>query len=297
MTTQGESTAVIETAATDVARIFDIQRLSIHDGPGIRTTVFFKGCLLHCAWCQNPESIDRAKQLLIDSSRCIGCGTCAKVCSHRDGCIACGSCADVCPVAARRIAGRDIRVEQLLKEIIRDKAFYAGGGVTFGGGEPLLQWPFVKELARALRREGIHTAIDTSGYTSAEIREQVPSEIDLAIVDLKLIDNKKHKCWTGRSNAPILNSIRHWADKMPERLWISLPVIPGVHDKSEIDAIADFIESLPNKVPVRLIPYSRFGESKYGQLGKEVPAFEGNTDALMEYAGKRVSAKKMNISI
>ncbi len=268
----------------ETARIFDVQRLTIHDGPGLRTTVFFKGCPLACTWCQNPESISPQPEILFDQTRCIGCGACQPPQCGRSLCRGCGDCAEVCPTGARSLAGQEIRIPDLLDRLLRDQAFYAnGGGVTFSGGEPLAQWPAIRKLAHSLRAHGVHIALDTSGVASEEIHTQVLEEIDLIIVDLKLMDPDKHRQWTGQGNARILSAIQYWNRHIPERLWISLPLIPGVHTEDDIRDSVAFLSGLPNAVQVRLIPWHPLGYSKYEQLSRQAPQFSGDVNALTAF--------------
>ena len=273
-------------------QVFDVQRFSIHDGPGIRTTVFFKGCPLSCLWCQNPESLSPEPQLALYPEHCLGCGQCVQACPETQAangraprpatCRVCGRCVAVCPAGARRIIGWAASLEELLKLALRDRPFYGGcGGVTLGGGEPLAQWDFARALADRLRAEGVHVALDTACAAGAEIIADVPGHVDLVLADLKLLSPGPHRRWTGADNAEMLEAIRLWSRQMPARLWISLPLVPGVHDEAEIARMAEFAASLPGKPPVRLLPYHRFGDSKYRALGLPAPDF---SDAVQELA-------------
>ena len=284
--------------ATSTVRVFDIQRFSVHDGPGIRTTVFLKGCPLRCRWCQNPESMAPGPELLFYPDLCAGCGACAEACPRWDetvgpvarpeACSACGACAEVCPTGARRIAGREMSPDAVVEAGMRDVPFYGEqGGVTFGGGEPLLQWSGLSRIAQRLRSRGVHVAVDTSGFVSPAVVEAVSAAVDLVLVDLKLMTPEKHRAWTGRDNARILHAIRMWSAAMPGQVWVTTPVIPGVHDARELEHIAVFIAGL-NPVPAtRLIPYHRLGESKYRALGLNPPAFSGDVEDLMA-AGREI---------
>jgi pyruvate formate lyase activating enzyme len=297
------------------AWIFDIQRFSVHDGPGIRTTVFFQGCPLRCEWCQNPESQVAARQLLLYGDLCLSCGACAQVCPTLDGqsrdassysetghllrsstCTVCGRCADVCPAAARRIAGRQAEVDEIVDLALRDRSFYGDqGGVTLGGGEPLGQWAFARALAVRLHDEGVHVAIDTACLAGREVIQSVPEHVDLVLADLKLVTSEAHRRWTGANNAPILGTIRAWSRAMPGRLWISVPLIPGVQDETELDLMAEFIQSLDPSPPVRLIPYHRLGDAKYTALGRAIPAFPGSVEDLVERARAAFSRRGLHI--
>jgi pyruvate formate lyase activating enzyme len=281
------------TETGQTARIFDIQRFSIHDGPGIRTTVFFKGCPLRCAWCQNPESWSAEPQLMLYPDRCIGCGACAEVCPEavegappgRPGtCRDCGACADVCPTQARRLAGSELPLEEIARQALRDRPFYGEeGGVTLGGGEPLAQWEAAFSLAGRIRAKGVHVALDTSCTAQASVLSAVPSHFDLVLADLKAVSDGLHARWTGRGNAETLVALRLWAAAMPGRLWVSIPVIPGVQDEAELGRIAGFAASLEPTPPVRVLPCHRLGESKYRALGVAPPAF-GSGDGLADAA-------------
>lgn len=276
-------------------RVFDIQRFSVHDGPGIRTTVFLKGCPLHCVWCQNPESIRPVPHLLLYPDLCVACGACSDVCPAVDGgdgcvsrpaaCRVCGACAEVCPTEARRLVGRTMAPEDVVAAGLRDQAFYGpSGGVTFGGGEPLAQWDAVRAMAEQLRAGGVHVAVDTSGYVDARVVEAVPDVVDLVLVDLKLRTPVIHRRWTGVDNAPILDAIRTWSQTMVGRLWVTTPVIPGVQDAAELEAMAAFLADLAPSPSVRLIPYHRLGDSKYAALGRAAPEFPGDVEALLAQA-------------
>jgi pyruvate formate lyase activating enzyme len=262
--------------------VFDIQRSSTHDGPGIRTTIFFKGCPLRCSWCQNPESIAPHRQLLVDANRCIGCEACRKRCDLITGsakaetCRDCGDCAEACPSGARTMAGELRSVERLVEAVERDRAYYGGnGGVTFCGGEPLQQWGAVRELARMLRDRGLHVALDTCALASKPVLDEVPGCVDLIIADLKCVSPDRHRRWTGADNRSILEAIRCWNERVPNRLWISLPVIPEVHDEEEIEKEVSFLLSLAHLPTVRVVPFQRMGYSKYRQLGLEEPRIHG----------------------
>jgi len=277
--------------------VFDVQRFSVHDGPGIRTTVFFQGCPLRCGWCQNPESFAAGQRLMLYRDLCMGCDACRRVCPrglagplsgdglHDQDCERCGRCAAACPTAARRTAGRETGVEEILERVLLDRPFYGEeGGVTLGGGEPLSQWRFVGELAERLRGLGVHVALDTSGAAPREVVEEVPGRVDLVIADLKLVTPDRHRQWTGQDNAGIVAAIRYWDREMPGRLWVSVPVVPEVQEEAEIEKIAAFLSGLENGPPVRLIPFSRFGESKHEALGREGRVFAGEVENLVEKA-------------
>jgi len=235
------------------ARVLNIQRMSTEDGPGIRTTVFFKGCPLACSWCHNPESIDHRPQIIWQEWRCIGCRECVEACPSRaisfddDGahtdlklCKACGTCADECPTTARQLLGRRWGLEDLVAEVVKDRAFFesSGGGVTCSGGEPGLQGAFIASFLERLRQLGIHSAVDTCGLVGTQVLRAMARSADLVLFDLKLADAEQHRRQTGQSNQRILANLRELARQMregggPRALWIRTPLIPGVTASAE----------------------------------------------------------------
>ncbi len=266
--------------------IYNIQRYSTHDGPGIRTTVFMKGCPLACWWCHNPEGRDIEPDHSIVASRCIGCGECVDACPEGaalltpDGptvdlnhCIHCGACAEACPTEARSFIGREISVDELLLEVGKDRVFYeeSGGGVTFSGGEPLMQLDFLLAALEACREQCHHTVVDTSGSASTAVLEQVAAHADLLLFDLKHMDDAVHRRYVGASNTRILENLTLLA-KMGQDVWVRLPLIPGVNDDEQnIDATAAFLASLEKQYPLHLLPYHRVGSDKYRRMGKQYP--------------------------
>jgi pyruvate formate lyase activating enzyme len=255
--------------------IFNIQRFSIHDGPGIRTTVFLKGCPATCWWCHNPESQSVHPEIMVREGRCLRCGACAEVCPdglHRAAvcCLHCGRCAEACPTGARLLAGTRMGVDEVLAEALRDSVFYreSGGGVTFSGGEPLLQFPFLEELLRACREAGVHTAVDTCGFAPWDRLLAVAAQTDLFLFDLKSMNPERHYSATGVPNGPILENLKALAAVHGD-IRIRIPVIPGFNDDPEsLEALARMAASLPELPPVSLLPYNQLGFEKSARLGR-----------------------------
>ena len=250
--------------------LFDVGRNSYVDGPGIRTTVFFKGCNLHCAWCHNPESQSPEPQMLFYRSRCTGCGRCREKCPQElKDCDLCGKCALYCPHDAREICGRRYTVEEVLREVEKDRAFYeaSGGGVTFSGGECMLQIDFLEELLRECKKNGIHTAVDTAGQVPFERFERILPHTDLILYDVKCYDSEKHRKYTGVGNELILENLARLLSS-GKKLWVRIPVIPSVNDsESEMFAIRRFFDVHGYPERIELLPYHAMGEHKYEALG------------------------------
>ena len=261
--------------------IFDIQRYSIHDGPGIRTLVFMKGCPLTCLWCCNPESQDLAQEIMVTPNKCIGCGHCVEVCLTgaarekdprvaRPICTVCGRCIEACPSCARQIVGRSMTINEVIEEIQKDTLFYqnSGGGVTVTGGEPLMQADFVRELLKRSQQKGIHTAIETCGHAKWSDFKRVLQYLDLVLYDIKHMDTRRHKELTGVGNRLILQNARRIAESGKEMV-IRVPIIPECDDSPEnVRSIAEFARTLKGVKEIHLLPYHRLGESKYDRLGK-----------------------------
>lgn len=249
-------------AATE-GLIFNRQRFSLQDGPGLRTTVFLKGCPLACLWCHNPESQSSAPEVLTIEGRCIRCGACQ---IRRAG-------ADVCPTGARQEAGTRMGVAELCADLLRDRIFFdqSGGGVTFSGGEPLLQAAFVAEAAALLRARGVHTALDTCGHADTEALLRVASGVDLVLFDLKHLDGARHRAATGVSNALILANLEALS-RAHDAIWVRVPIIPGLNDDAQnLGATARLAAATPGVRRVDLLPYHAIGAAKFGRIGKTYP--------------------------
>ena len=270
-----------------MGRIFDIQRFSVHDGPGIRTTLFLKGCPLRCLWCQNPEGLEGALRLWHFQNLCERCGTCVEACPQRalalaeegmhidrSRCDLCGKCIDACPRNALAFDGRDLEVDEAVAQLAADKVFFdrSGGGVTFSGGDPLLQADFVLAVARGLKARGIHTAIETSLFASWATVEALLPAIDLFIVDLKVADPARHAELTGQKNEPILENARRLAAALAGtgRLLLRVPLIPHLTaEPPNLSALAALAASIDRAAPIELMNYNPLAAAKYRRMGKE----------------------------
>ena len=264
--------------------ILDIKRYAIHDGPGIRTTIFLKGCPLSCEWCHNPESQRERPEILYYKERCTLCKACVSACRQgaleivddrllldQSLCIGCGDCVPVCPNGARELAGRQMSVGQVVSEVAKDTLFYeeSGGGVTFSGGEPLMQADFVRAVASRCAELDIHTALDTSAFAPETELMKVANVIDLFLYDIKTVDDATHLAYTGVSNRSILRNLRT-LDEMGKRIWIRYPLVPGVNDSEHsLAGMIDLIASLRSVEGVQVLPYHRAGAGKYARLGRE----------------------------
>jgi pyruvate formate lyase activating enzyme len=260
-------------------RVFNVQRFSLHDGPGIRTTVFLKGCPARCTWCHNPESQSFEPEVLTVETRCADCGTCRSVCPHGAPppgstlCTACGECVEACPTGARQLVGREVTVAEVLDEVLRDRVFFetSGGGVTFSGGEPLSQPAFLEGLLGDARDHALHTAVDTCGFAPRGVLLDLAPRVDLFLFDVKLPDDERHREATGLPSAPILTNLRALVDVHPA-VWIRVPVVPGHTDApGDVDAIAALVADLPRPCPVSLLPFHATGAAKARRLGQPSP--------------------------
>jgi len=263
--------------------VFDVKRYAIHDGPGIRTTVFLKGCPLACWWCHNPESQSPLVEMLFMENRCIACGACLEACERGalsrgmggpaadpSRCERCGACAAVCYAEARRMVGRETTVDEVMAEVERDAAFYeqSGGGVTFSGGEPLMQIEFLDALLRASKARGFHTALDTCGYAPWEAIDRVRARVDLFLYDLKVIDDARHRALTGVSNELILSNLAELS-RRGHAIFLRVAIIPGVNDNDDsLRAIGAFASHLPNLKEIDILPYNKLGADKYVRLDR-----------------------------
>lgn len=287
------------------APIFNVQTYSIHDGPGIRVTVFEKGCPLHCRWCANPESNLTRPQLMTYSSKCTACGRCINVCpkraitievkdekpyakTNRDLCVDCGACVDICPAEAREIVGHEKTVKEVLDQVLRDKMFIdaSGGGMTVSGGECLMHPDFTEALLFAAKEAGLHTAVESCSFAPQNVIDQVHRYVDLALLDIKHMDSEIHKELTGVPNELILSNIRHIYHDLHKTVTVRVPVITGYNDSDEnIRETARFTkEELGDDVGIHLLPYHRLGESKNDSLGKKMDfSIEIPTDEHMQH--------------
>lgn len=277
--------------------IFGLERFCTHDGPGIRTIVFLKGCPLRCAWCHNPEGMHRRPEILYSQNLCRQCGDCVAACANkahrleefannaiahvyqRGSCVSCGACVSQCPAGALELAGRRVTVEEIMREVLEDKVFYGDtGDLTLSGGEPTAQIDFAVELLEQARQAGLHCCVETSGITAWPSFARLLPLVDLFLFDFKESCPQRHHLFTGKSNQGILESLdnlhRHGA-----RVQLQCPIIPGFNDRDDhIRAIAALSHRLPNLAGVKLIPYHPLGKQKAAKLG--LPVCESLSDAM-----------------
>jgi pyruvate formate lyase activating enzyme len=269
--------------------IFDIKNYAVHDGPGIRTTLFLKGCPLRCIWCHSPESQSPAPQLSFYPEKCIDCRICVELCPKgaiiepgeidSEDCDLCGECVISCYSNAIQLIGRSITVKDALELVKKDFSFYqhSGGGVTLSGGEPTAQPVFTLNILKALKEENIHTALDTCGYSEKKSLKRLLQYTDLVLYDLKHMDSELHKYLTGHRNEVILSNLRYVSEE-PIELWIRLPLIPGVNDDNDnIEKTMEFIKSLEKYDSIDILPYHRLGVSKYQAIQRKYELEETKT--------------------
>lgn len=284
------------------AILTDIQRFSLHDGPGIRTLFFFKGCPLRCKWCQNPETQERRPEIKVSAQACIGCGECRTHCPNkldRRKCTACGACAKHCCTGARELVGKEYTAEELVRIAQKDQIFYekSRGGVTASGGEPLYQWQFLKTFFSQLKTEGFHTAMETCGFGPREAIEALLPYTDLFLYDLKLVTEASHKIWTGVSNKTILNNAMR-IKSAGKPIILRVPLIPGVNDGSEFHKIIQFAKALDRNQEIHIFPFHQVGAPKYEDFHipyelkeKEEadPEIIASCKSMAEHAGLKVN--------
>jgi len=309
--------------------IFDIKKYSINDGPGIRTTVFLSGCPLSCWWCHNPESQSRTPELLYRPNRCLACGVCAEVCpegaislesnvsrrlalesqdakrfdsviTDREKCTACQTCVSACYAGARQFSGYEATVGEVMDQVKREIPFYdeSGGGVTFSGGEPLMQPTFLSELLKACGREEIHTTVDTSGFANWNVFEQIRGDVDLFLFDLKHMDSIRHREVTGVPNEVILDNLKKLAER-GHKILLRIPLIPGINDDEEnLRASGKFLASLPKLAGVELMGYHDIAEAKYQALGWEykLPDTRPPTEEAMSQAAEMLRSYGLQVT-
>lgn len=274
--------------------VFNVARTSLHDGPGVRTVVYMKGCNMRCAWCHNPEGFVPEPQVLLYSQKCIGCGRCMLACPEhhllvngehvhlQEGCVGCGRCVDVCPATALRMCGQDYRPPELMEVLEKDVHYYqkSGGGVSFSGGECLLQAEFVAEMLKRCREKGIHTLIETALNVPWKNVEMVLQDTDMFYVDLKLMDCEKHRRYTGRGNTTILENLERLAVGHGNVV-VRIPLIPGVNDDMEnLLASCRYASGLSGVRGVMLLRYNPMAEGKYLQVKREYTSFGTETQTM-----------------
>ncbi|MBE6607203.1 MAG: glycyl-radical enzyme activating protein [Ruminococcaceae bacterium] len=292
--------------------IFNIQKFCVNDGPGIRTTVFVKGCPLNCLWCHNPESKSTNTEIFYNPKKCISCRKCAMLCENachgfsenghaysRESCLACGKCSEECYSGALEKVGYKISVEDALKAVLKDKTFYekSGGGITVSGGEPMAQFEFTYALLEASKKAGLHTCMETCGFAPSERYEKIAPLVDIFLFDYKISDSSEHNKYTGVPNEKIHENLR-MLDSLGAKTILRCPIIPTVNDnEAHFNGIADMANSLKNIIGIDIEPYHPLGESKTEMLGKEYPLSsltfpeKATVDAWIEYIQKNTAVK------
>ncbi|MBP3323101.1 MAG: glycyl-radical enzyme activating protein [Clostridia bacterium] len=266
-----------------IGKIFNIQRFSVHDGPGIRTTVFLKGCPLKCVWCHNPESHVVKSEIMLEKDKCVLCGRCLQVCANsvhsfeaerhiidNSKCLGCKKCEEICPTSALELCGYEECPEKVMETVLRDKAFYRkDGGLTVSGGEPLMQPEFTLALLKLAKENGLHTCIETSGFGKWEVLEEIVPYVDIFLYDFKIGDSTLHKKYTGVENGLIIDNLKK-LDEMGAKTVLRCPIIPDINDnESHFESILSIANSLDNLLEINLEPYHPLGISKQERLNKE----------------------------
>lgn len=292
--------------------LFDIQHFSLSDGPGIRTTVFLKGCGLRCKWCHNPESQSALREIMFDERKCRHCGYCYQACVNgaihyepgcipcieRTQCIVCGRCAETCYSGALRIAGKRYNAEEVLNEVLKDKRLYqlSNGGVTFSGGEPLLQAEFIYDIMSKLKDERIHIAVDTAGDIQWAAFEKVTETADLFLFDLKCVDADLHRQLTGVDNSRLIENLKRLDELKP--IWIRIPIILGINDSNEnLNAVAELLAPLKHIERVELLPYHDYGRQKYRELNRTAESYAAPDSEELERMCDRIRGFGLNAFI
>lgn len=293
--------------------VFNVQRFSTHDGPGIRTTVFLKGCPLSCWWCHNPESKQAQPAIIYDSKKCLGCGLCVKMCLHKaialvedatvldsSLCIVCGRCSKRCPAEALELVGKGMTVAEVLAEIEKDRVFYdeSGGGVTFSGGEPLMQPEFLCALLQGCRQRGIHTTVDTCGHAQWQTLAKVSELADVFLYDIKHMDSSKHHEFTGVSNELILENLKQLS-RIHNGINLRVPIIPGLNDDLENLLMTGRLAVDLGITQVHLLPYHSIGRDKYARVGEvyNLPEVQAPSPERMEQIARELRSLGLRVKI
>jgi pyruvate formate lyase activating enzyme len=302
----------------NTALVVYVQRFSLHDGPGIRSTVFLKGCPLHCFWCHNPESLDERPEVSKDEKRCLNCDACKPSCPRGlagrlkpdpvendpgEECLRCGSCAKVCPADARELLGREFDVATLMAELDRDLPYYraSGGGVTFSGGEPVapVNADFLSDCLEACAERGIHRAVDTCGHVESDTLMRVAERSDLLLYDLKIMDDARHRKFVGTGVTLIHRNLQALSAAGCD-VRVRIPLVPGfTDDLGNLEAAAAFVAALPKPFPIDLLPYHRTGGDKYRRLGKTYPLHRLMTldDDIVSHRADIIRAHGLDVTI